>query len=127
MRRTVGNVSTEDNPEMQILLRIAIAVEKLVEMQEQQPRKRRKPRRETAVLERNSTLRTLREMIVRDPSATQQQLAERFGVNRSTVSRWLGELSKYEEQADVTQGVVVKNSDGSFSIDGVYVPDETDE
>jgi len=79
------------------------------------------------VLERNSTLRTLREMIVRDPSATQQQLADRFGVNRSTVSRWLGELSKYEEQVDVTQGVVVKNSDGSFSIDGVYVPDETDE
>jgi DNA invertase Pin-like site-specific DNA recombinase len=98
-----------------------------VELQEQQPRKRRKPRRELAVLERNSTLRTLREMIVRDPSATQQQLADRFGVNRSTVSRWLGELSKYEEQADVTQGVVVKNSDGSFSVDGVYVPDETDD
>lgn len=128
MRMTVDNVSTECNPELEILLRIAQAVERLVELHESQPLKRRKTRREQETLEMASTLKALREVITRDPSLTQADLAKRFDVDRTTISRWLKKLHGVDGIASMNRrGVTSKRIDGSVDLDGVHHDDETDE
>lgn len=128
MRMTVGNVSTECNPELELLLRIAQAVERLVELQESQPLKRRKPRREQETLEMASTLKALREVITRDPSLTQADLAKRFGVDRTTISRWLKKLHGVDGIAAMNRrGVTSRRIDGGVDLDAIHHDDETDE
>jgi predicted XRE-type DNA-binding protein len=117
-RLTVGEVLTDVNTEMELLARIVIATERMVELLEQSPRRRRKNRRESQTIEEAGRLRALREMVVREPNLTQSQIAERFDVDRSSVSRWLKQLSALSGH-NVRRGVSSRNKDGSVSIDGV--------
>lgn len=128
MRMTVGDVLTVVNRNNELLTRIALAVEKMVELQESQPLKRRKPRREQETLEMASTLKALREIITRDPSLTQADLAKRFGVDRTTISRWLKKLHGVDGIAAMNRrGVTSKRIDGSVDLDAIHHDDETDE
>lgn len=128
MRMTVGDVLTVVNRNNELLTRIALAVERMVEMQESQPLKRRKTRREQEMLEMASTLKALREVITRDPSLTQSDLAKRFDVDRTTISRWLKKLHGLDGIALMNRrGVTSRRIDGSVDLDGIHLDDETDE